>query len=52
MEIIFGKHSGTSMELLVLKYPDYVAWLLRKENAVVIVNANLYSVTGKGVIIY
>ena len=28
----FGKHRGKSVELVVLKFPDYAAWMSRKKN--------------------
>jgi uncharacterized protein (DUF3820 family) len=31
MYVTFGKHSGKSAEMLVLKHPDYVLWVLRVE---------------------
>lgn len=31
MKIGFGKHAGKTIELLVLKEPDYIAWMLAQE---------------------
>lgn len=33
MQITFGKHSGKSLELLLLKEPDYVCWILEQAGA-------------------
>lgn len=33
MQITFGKHAGKSLELLILKQPDYIAWMLQQQNA-------------------
>ncbi len=33
MEITFGKHAGKSLELLILKEPTYIAWMLNQLNA-------------------
>lgn len=33
MQITFGKHSGKSLELLLFKHPDYIAWMLAQQNA-------------------
>lgn len=33
MILNFGKHNGKSTELLLLKYPDYVKWVLEKSDA-------------------
>jgi len=33
MQILFGKHYGKSLELLLLKQPDYVAWMLSQRGA-------------------
>lgn len=30
--VTFGKHSGKSVELIVLKFPDYVRWMNRRKN--------------------
>lgn len=32
MEITFGKHAGKSLELLLLKEPAYIAWMLGQQN--------------------
>jgi len=31
MRIEVGQYNGTEIEVIVLKYPEYVAWILRKE---------------------
>jgi len=33
MEITFGKHAGKSIELLLLKEPEYIKWMLEQQNA-------------------
>jgi hypothetical protein len=33
MELLFGKHECKSTELLVLRHPDYVDWMLREVDA-------------------
>lgn len=33
MQITFGKHDGKSAELIVLRKPDYVYWLLQQHDA-------------------
>jgi hypothetical protein len=33
MLIHIGKHAGKSVEVLVLRHPDYVSWVLGKEDA-------------------
>ena len=32
MIITFGKHKGKSLELVVIKWPDYVRWMIKQEN--------------------
>jgi hypothetical protein len=32
MQITFGKHAGKSLELLLLKEPDYIAWMLAQQS--------------------
>lgn len=32
MDITFGKHTGKSSEILVLKHPEYIHWLLQQKN--------------------
>lgn len=34
MRITFGKHNGKSVELVMVKAPDYVKWVLKQEDAV------------------
>lgn len=31
MDITFGKHSGRSVELLMIKYPTYIKWILENQ---------------------
>lgn len=33
MAIPFGKHRGLSVEVLLLRHPDYVVWMLAQEDA-------------------
>jgi hypothetical protein len=33
MEITFGIYSGKFLELVILKYPGYVNWMLNQKNA-------------------
>ena len=33
MKLTFGKHKGKSVEIVVLKEPEYAMWILRKERA-------------------
>lgn len=33
MEVQFGKHAGKSLELIVLKEPDYLTWMLGQSDA-------------------
>ena len=32
MKVTFGKHAGKSVELLMLKEPSYIKWVLDKES--------------------
>lgn len=33
MDITFGKYKGQSLEMLLLKHPDYIHWMLSQEDA-------------------